>query len=238
MDEQCKKCSADIDMMKGLYTVCEGSCARKFHASCVNVSEADLCALSKNIIWMCDDCMLEFCRARDRIPNSKPKPSDSISTELEEIKSQIATINSVVAKLTPIAPFDSTHRHSTPNGSPKSLDNTNACSTYHYPRHSPEDSFALLLTNIDKRVTEKEIVCLVSESLCAPQPECMDVTKLVSNWKNCEDLDYISFKIVLHNRWKLSAMEASTWPREVKFREFTRKKNATWKPISLRNLTV
>ena len=108
-------------MMNDLFTVCEGRCAAKFHASCVGVCEDSVCALTNNIIWMCDDCISEYRQARDRMPISKPETTgqSSIAAELTEIKSQIAAINSAMANMTPITAFNSTHRHSTPDTSPK-----------------------------------------------------------------------------------------------------------------------
>lgn len=227
MDTPCKKCSADIDVMNSLYTVCEGRCAKKFHATCVGVTENDLCALSKNIIWICDDCMIEFCKARDHTPVSpknQPIDENSFTAGLDDLRTQVNRINESIAKLS-IAisssiPSVSTQRHSTPNHSPQPLSSASVCTSgwSQSSSHNREDTFPLLLTNIDRQVSENEIICLVSQCLGAPEPECANVTKLVSGWKNCNDLDYISFKIVLPIRWKLLAMTASTWPRGVIFR--------------------
>lgn len=242
MEDKCKKCFADIDTMEHLYTVCEGKCAGKFHASCVGVSEDQLCALSKNIIWICDSCMVDFCRARDDMSGSCNTPSPagtSINAELEEMKSQIASLTSAVAKLNlSIAPFESAKQHSTPITSPKLVNNASVCMSDCTTGLNSNDSFSLLLTNIDTHVTENDIVCLVSESLCVPRPECMTVTKLVPSWKSCEDLDFISFKIVLHERWKQSALNANSWPRGLKFREFTRRSSSPWKPSASINASV
>lgn len=226
MDKQCKKCSVDIDTKGELYTICEGKCARRFHATCVGISEAALCILSKNILWMCDECAFDYYRARDTVPDKTEQPA-SLVNELEELKSQVSKINDAIANITlSITPSVPIERHSTPATSPKTLENVNACST----RINADETFSLLLTNIDRCVTEKEIAHLVSCSLCASEDECMDVKKLVPNWKNCEDLDYISFKIVLDKRWKAAAMMSTTWPQGVRFREFVNRRNDTWKP--------
>ena len=178
------------------------------------------------------------------MPITKPETTSqsSIAAELIEIKSQIATINSTMAKLIPVPAYNSIHRHLTPDRAPDTSPNSTisarVCTSYCAARHSTEDSFSLLLTNIDRCVTEKEIASLVSESLGAPEPECVNVTKLVPNWKNCEDLDYISFKVILHDRWKTLAMSSSAWPKNVKIREFIHRNKDTWKPTSLRNVTV
>lgn len=232
MDKQCKKCATDIDHMNDLYTVCEGRCARRFHASCVGVSEDALCVFSKNIIWMCDECMFEFCKARDSVP--LPPRTDSLSSitsELDELRAQVAKINDAIVNINNrIISSDPPQRYSTPLSTPKTKSPNNTISTAGMSSQSCDDSFSLVLTNIECSVTEVEIVQLVSHSLRAPEPECLDVTKLVPNWKSCKDMDYISFKIVLHNRWKQSAMNVKTWPPGVRFREFVSKLNDTWKP--------
>lgn len=242
MEDKCKNCFAAIDTMKQLYTVCEGRCAGKFHASCVGVSEDQLCALSKNIIWICDNCMVDFCKARDAISGSSETHTSagiSITAQLEEMKSQIATISNAIAKLNvSVAPNVSANPHSTPVTSPIPANNASVCTADCTTRPNSRDDFSLLLTNIDRHVTENDIVCLVSESLCAPRPECMMVTKLVPSWKSCEDLDFISFKITLHERWKQSALNANTWPRGLKFREFARRNNCPWKPSAYINATI
>lgn len=244
MDTPCKKCSADIDIINCLYTVCEDRCARKFHAACVGVTEDALCALSKNIIWICDDCMIEFCKARDHIPKlGETQPADkySITADLEELKSQIKGINDSFAKLSIAIASKSSpvstqrERQSTPIGSPNPLCRSSVCTSErsHSSMRNHDETFSLLLTNIDRHVTENEIACLVSQSLCAPEPECRNVTKLVPRWQSCDDLDYISFKIVLPKRWMMLAMSATTWPQGITFREFAYRNKDPWKPLSI-----
>lgn len=248
MDTQCKKCSADIDMMNCLYTVCEGRCAQKFHATCVGVTENDLCALSRNIVWICDDCMIVFCKARDSIAESfkdNGPDKNAITADLEELKSQIDGINNSFAKLSIAIASSSSSKstqqqqlHSTPIDSPKPSSSVCMSEFLRSPIPIWDGTFSLLLTNIDRRVTESEIVSLVSQRLSAPEPECMDVTKLVPRWKNYDHLDYISFKIVLPQRLKLLAMTAATWPHGITFREFINRYKNPWKPSSMRNETV
>lgn len=224
MNTECKKCTTDIDVMNGLYTICEGRCARRFHASCVGVSEADLCALSKNMIWICDECMDEFCKARDGTLNSpRAHSTASIAVELDMLKTAVTRINDAIARISHIiGPSDPMQRHSPPVSSidtfhmdeppvvstPKSSNNTNVQTS----NQSCDESFSLVLSNIDCNVTEGEIVSLVSSSLSVPGPECINVTKLVPRWKQNEKLDFISFKVVLNIRWKQIAMNKTNWP--------------------------
>lgn len=236
MDNTCKQCITHIDTMKGLYTVCEGRCARRFHASCVGLSESDLCALSNNIIWICDECMLEFCKARDTVPDSPRahlSSTSSVAAELNELRCQVAKITDAISKIadqiSPSVPTVPTQRHSTPVSSPSPSNNVSTRTI----KHCDDESFSFVLSNIDCSATETDITRLVTHSLCVSEPECLKVAKLVPKWKNCDDMDYISFKIVIDKRWKETVLNAKTWPRNVKFREFVNRLNDTWKPMSV-----
>lgn len=61
----CKKCSLSIDNKVHRFVVCEGECARFFHCDCARLSEKEVTLLSTNYIWLCDECLREFQRARD-----------------------------------------------------------------------------------------------------------------------------------------------------------------------------
>lgn len=253
-DRVCRKCSLSIDPNADLYTVCEGDCACFFHAACVCLSEKDLCVLSSNIVWMCDDCMGRFRRVRDGVASDVPDDTtanneinkSSIEDEVKELKNTVAGIIETLSKMVPAASTnDPPPVHSTPVSSFTLLNGTNACGTSMEDNESASESvrqrrrtiddqhFSLLLTNIDASVVEDDIHGMVSQALGIGEhdPECIDIVKLVSNWKSQKILDYVSFKIVLHKRWKLKAMNPSTWPKSVKFREFINRHNDTWKPL-------
>ncbi|XP_062702089.1 uncharacterized protein LOC134285415 [Aedes albopictus] len=82
---------------------------------------------------------------------------------------------------------------------------------------------------LDGNVSEEDIQLMVARCLGACDAECRNVRKLVPRWVDCSALDYVSFKVILHCKWKATAMMSTTWPRYVKFREF-RRRECTWKP--------
>lgn len=240
IDMECGTCSTQIDT-KELYTVCEGRCWKRFHASCVSVTESDLRALSNNMIWICDGCMIHYRRVRQMDVESSPvKMHSPILTELAELKTQVAGIIGAIDKITrcvevpPIRPTHHLPQHSTPVASPNTVEKSNDCS-----RSACEnESFSLFVTNIDSSVTNKEVARMVSDSLCASEAECSTITKLVPKWKNLDDLDYVSFKIVLNSKWKETALTGDTWPKGVKIREFVNRRGDTWKPSGWMQNTV
>lgn len=99
------------------------------------------------------------------------------------------------------------------------------------PMCTTDDDFSLFLSNIDVSVTERDVHALVVRSLGTPEPERIDVIKLGSNWNTHRALDYVSFKVMLDKKWKSRALDSSIWPNTVRFREFVKKNNNTWKPI-------
>lgn len=245
----CKKCSLSIDPKVDLYAVCEGDCACFFHAACVSLTERDLSVLSSNIVWLCDECMSRFRRVRDGVGSDVPDNTtnnemdkSSIDDEVRELKNTVAGIIDTLAKMVPtVSTTDPPLQHSTPVSSFMLLNGTNALGTnvegnktVRQNRYTIEDQhFSLLLTNIDASAVEDDIHRMVSQALGigTHDPENFDVVKLVSNWKSNRVFDYVSFKVVMHKRWKLKAMNPSTWPKGVKFREFINRNNEIWKPV-------
>lgn len=235
MDTKCGSCCINIDTYAELYTICEGQCGKRFHGTCVGVCESDLRALSKNIIWICDECMILFYRGRDTKAVPSPVETHSpIMDELSTLKQQVAGIVGAIERITRCVETSTrpVPHHSTPVTSRSSMISTDICSTL------GNGSFSLFLTNIDCCVTEQEISQMVSDSLRAPEAECSTVTKLVPKWKKCEDLDFVSFKVTLSNKWKQPAMTATTWPKKVRFREFVNRCDDTWKPLAWTQNTV
>lgn len=218
--------------------MCEGRCAKRFHCECVSVSEDQMCAFTTNILWICDGCLKDFHKYRERVftdSATDASPDTSVQDAILDLKSTVSgiveTLAKVIQKTGTIAPHSST-----PVSSPKLFDGTaeifgNASDNNGTQEASEERrDFSLYLTRIDRCVTETDISHLVSRSLAAPLSSCSNVVKLVPKWKDVSNLDYVSFKIVLNAKWKSKALSVSTWPRRVKFREFFDRSDETWKP--------
>lgn len=246
MDCFCEKCSLTIDVRAELFTVCEGRCAKSFHAECVGLTESDVCALSCNIIWMCNPCMKEYCQKRGKSfvntatnTNAAADEPKSMTDEINELKTTVANIACTLSKLVEKPELTATHLCSTPISPLKLFDGTNGthCSSttqnesFEVSTDSPDsDVFSLYLTNIDKCATINDIGLMVSRQLGVPLSKCLDVVSLMPKWKNVSTIDYASFKVVLERSLKPIAMTASTWPKGVKFREFINRRN-TWSPM-------
>lgn len=256
-DNICRKCSLSVDPKIHLFTVCEGDCALSYHADCVFLSENDVLALKANIIWLCDNCLKIFRRARDSrncteevatVSNGDVAHNGTqrttIEDEVRDLKTAVADIMQTMAKLVPgDSTIDPPVLSSTPVSSMKLLDGTNGTNVccrnenddagLRWQCADDDRNFSLLLTNIDASAAERDVRRMVVGALGtdALDPECMDIVKLVPWWKSQNSFDFVSYKVVLDKRWKTKAMDPSTWPKGVRFREFVRKRISTWKPV-------
>lgn len=243
----CKKCHLPVYTKDQPFIYCNGLCAAVHHATCVGINKVELAAVSppnKNSFWLCDECLVEFVRWRKErceiesvsivIPDSEPKCV--LERDVKELKSKVESILTLLASQENVH-ADSVIRFSTPNLS-RILDDTVRESTINETPSVPvrlsdsaggDESFDLLLTNIDASVSEEDVQRMVCRCLGASDNECNNVRKLVPRWIDCSTLDFVSFKIVLDRKWKSAAMTSSTWPKNIKFREF-RRKMCTWKP--------
>lgn len=238
----CEKCSGAIHEVD-MYAVCEGKCGKRFHTSCVGMDKDQWNALFNNVIWLCEFCMTDFCKYRDRQQSvNVPNATRSVDEEIMDLKVKVATICETLATITaPKQPSSdgNTQRHSTPVSSPGFRGETSSSCVYFHAdgcradeQHPQTDNntFELFLTNINPNVTEHEISLMVSRCLGTNSNDNLDVNKLVSKQIDSSKLDYVSFKVVLNENYRIQAMSGTTWPKRVKFREFVNRYNDTWRP--------
>lgn len=237
----CKKCSQPVDVENDSYTVCRGRCSQRFHSQCADITADTIRALRcRNVIFLCDDCLVEFGSIRYRQP-SELLELPQIMDEVTELKTKVTQIVEMLSEGNRKLPSGDTglRKYSTPVSSKPSLSGTLSSrnDSSAFQRDSTEfdttngrHSFALVLSNINSRVTDDEIDLLVSRSLGATESDSFEVTKLVPRWKVCAELDYVSFKIVLDEKWRRAAFSASTWPKPIRFREFVNRQPVTWSP--------
>lgn len=244
---KCKNCARRILVEVGLYAVCAGPCNQSFHISCIGLGKEQLNALERGIIWLCDNCLTCFRDWKNKVLQSPPLPDAStMYHEITELKGQVSRIINALEDISPNG-SSSSIRHSTPLPSSSLLNGSNQNDTSTAANCAPVDSnnvsmkeshkcsddtcrFQLLLTNIDCSVSENDIKEMVCRCLGAPPDDCDGVVKLVPRIIEHSVLDYVSFKVVLKWRWKALAMQSSTWPSGIKFREFITCRNNVWKP--------
>lgn len=239
----CEKCPLRIITAAKLYTVCSGPCAKAFHVACAGLKKKQLESLSENVLWICDVCLSDFRDWKKTPDITNPDPA-TMALEISQLKTQVAVILESIASITPMPSSSSVVMHqSTPisRSSATNENNTNCncvCanvidthqSVYMEERIGDEKNFSLLLSNIDKEVTEDEIRSMVCRCLGVPVVDRNNVRKLVPKWMNCSSVDYVSFKVDLSENLKHLAMQSSTWPSRIKYREFVNRQHHAWKP--------
>lgn len=237
---ECNKCTLAIDRKNDRYTICEEKCAKRFHASCVGLAEPTMCALfTKNILWMCDTCLDHYCATRDadnsisaEIDDDATRPNNQIESDIADLKAKVEEIFDTLATLGPhhqmqlSEKLHSTAVSSSPKASTYLLDGTKtsrtARETSEIANHTCKrnDTFSLFLTHIDCRATNEDVIQLVCECLDISDRRTVKIRKLLPKGCSMDDLDYISFKVALDSKHKCLAMDQSTWPVGLKYREF------------------
>lgn len=249
-DMECNKCLHTIDRKTDRYTICEGRCAKRYHAACVGLAESTVCALfTKNILWMCDACLADYCLTRDAespleatIDDNSMSRENSIESEIACLKSKIEEITETLAAIVPYQRHFVDKQHSTPispsssyhlmNGTKiSSLNDANAGATT-YDRTVCSNTFSLFVTNVVCSATEEDVRQLVCECLDILDPNTIGVRKLVKMRQLNDTMDFISFKVVLDLKLKPLALQQTTWPIGLKYREFENRRTV-WAPKSV-----
>lgn len=236
----CKKCAVCIYTEFGLFVVCAGPCRNSYHMSCVGISKEQLRAISSGLLWLCSECRLAFNDWRNDEQSSTIAPAPNvIHADILELKTQVSTIMDTLHQITLRDTSDARPNilHSTPvetadvmNGTNDSYKNvTEPESAEQYETTTDAGCFSLFLSNIDSSATDNDVKTMVYRCLSLPAVEHLGLIKLVSKHMDCRLLDYVSFKVILDQKWKDLAMQASTWPPGIRFREF-RHSTQTWKP--------
>lgn len=240
---QCNRCPICINPNDRQHVTCR-VCSKPYHYLCAAINSDQLRALSisDRVLWLCDKCLDSFDNWKKE--HLEPPLCDTKSTkqQIAELQDQVSGILNTLAGITskvsnsqsqiPLPSQEPTTIHSSTlldgsNSSAKCFGESGQCNT---SSGGDNERFSLLLTNINRSVSENDISVMVAQCLEASTEELQFVKKLVPKWVDCNTLDYISFKIVLHEKFKARALCASTWPKEIKFREFVNRLNSTWMP--------
>lgn len=98
------------------------------------------------------------------------------------------------------------------------------------PIDTSENKFWIYLTKISPEATENDIVNLAKNCL---QTEDVVAKALVPRGRPISTLTFLSFKVGVSQAVKSRAMDPSTWPSEIQFREFVDTSSSVrhfWKP--------
>lgn len=229
-----KACSECCQAIVGIDQVaCRGYCGGIFHMTCAGVSRALLSYFTshkKNLFWMCVKCAEMFENSHFRsisCCSHEPSPLASLSEAINELRTEIKQLSTKPATLP--APPALPRPEPRPPQAPKARYMANTAAQYGSKESSQNivtvqnstvgnDKFWLYLSRIRPDATNELISAIVKE--CLETTVDPEVVKLVPKGKDTAGLSFISFKIGLDQDLKTTALDPSTWPEGIMFREF------------------
>ncbi|XP_055632436.1 uncharacterized protein LOC129772929 [Toxorhynchites rutilus septentrionalis] len=234
MESTCCQCSAPV---RGLeFVKCNGFCQHLTHMKCIGWKRANLDFLTQNdnLLWFCNDCMkiLDCVKTNGTVPAVQDvlakKLDDSLKpilTELGEIKTSIvqAQLPSTVASTVwPNIKRPRAELNVTPTRKPTAVLRIGTKSSAPTAKTiatvpKPADKFWIYLSRIDPQVSEEDVAMLVQDCLILIT---VVAKKLVKKETDLTKLQFVSFKIGINPNLKDTAMDPSTWPAGIFFREF------------------
>lgn len=230
---------------------CDGFCSKMFHAECVSITESDLITCcTRNILWFCDECLPKLWEIKNREtaipvqsvePANSPDGSISIEAQIVKLNADIAIINETLQEVISrsntgggkseahrtFCESNTTQRSKLLCGTKESTPSFSQCTTSS-PSSSAPGLFWIYFTKIASFTTENDMRNMVREAL--HYDGSISVRKLVPPWRDAATMDYVSFKIGIATNLKNMAMESSTWPKGLRFREFVNAESSVWEP--------
>lgn len=231
---------------------CDGFCSKFFHTECISLTESDLMTcFSRNIMWFCDECLPKLWEIKNR-ENVNPEHSPdsvishdantSMEAQIVKLNADIANINETLKDVISRSNIrdGKSVAHCTLYESSTTQPSKLLCGTKESPTpsfskcstSSPSCSasrhFWMYFTRIASFTTENDMRNLVRESL--HYDGRISVRKLVPPWKDAATMDYVSFKVGIADNFKDMAMDSTTWPKGLRFREFVNAESSIWEP--------
>lgn len=174
-----------------------------------------------------------------------PTAIQSMQADIEKLHSAVQTLSEKVdAKPNPPTPFPTPNPWPIPRSNvnvytPKRFRNSNGnpvnvfngsnqtgtksvigIKTVRLERDQEDDLTWIYLSAFHPSTSESQIASLVSECLNMPENMSPKAIKLVPKGRDLNTLDFVSFKIGIHARFKEQALSCESWPENIRFRVF------------------
>ncbi|XP_055634253.1 uncharacterized protein LOC129774529 [Toxorhynchites rutilus septentrionalis] len=240
MTKNCAKCSNAISGID--FVVCRGYCGAAFHMNaCSGVTlalQSYFAANRNNLFWMCDQCAELFENSHFRVLSRQADETSrlcTLTTAITELRSEIKQLHS--KPVTQFSPATSLHWPAPEQRRaikrPREIDFTmRASDSCQIGRKKPlanvvsvpicnKDAgrkFWLYLSKIRPDVTVESVSAMVKANIGTA--DNISVVKLVPKGRELVSLTFLSFKIGLDQSFKDKALDPSTWPEGLLFREF------------------
>lgn len=253
----CESCANEL--IEENVVKCGGFCTAQFCLQCSKIDSTICAKVSSitNLFWMCNACsnMMEKARFRNAMVSTNAAVSqnfDELKNEircsvLEEIRLEIRTnfkqlidaVPKTPAPVPNVAFFGSSKRKRENDGkiepTPKRLSQLRrGTDSSGQPASvgttSESNMFWLYLSDISAGTPDECVTELVHQRLGSRD---LKIVKLVAKGKDLRYFNFVSFKVGMPMQLKQKAMQESTWPSEISFREFEERgtsRKVFWKP--------
>lgn len=206
----------------------------------------------KNLFWMCDDCADLFenshLRSITKVADeqsplmSLTEAINNLQTEIKQLSSKPTPAPSPAVKHWPLfEPVRGVKRFRGPDLAQKASECQAGSKQVGQDVvavpiiEKPANKFWLYLSRIRSDVTNEQISAMVRANLEMTQDP--EVVKLVAKGADTSNMTFISFKVGLDPALQQSALDPSTWPEGVVFREFEEYSTQKFRKPSVVNLT-
>ncbi|XP_055623315.1 uncharacterized protein LOC129766741 [Toxorhynchites rutilus septentrionalis] len=236
-----KNCAKFCNAITGIdYVVCRGYCGAAFHMNaCSGISRAlqsYFTSNRNNLFWMCDQCAELFENSHFRVISRQADgtPLRTLTTAISELRTEIKQMHSKpVDHFSPATSvrwpaleqrraakrpreIEPTMRaESCQVGSKKPMANVVSVPICSY---DTDRRFWLYLSRIRPDVTTESVSAMVKANLGIKDD--ISVAKLIPKGRELDSLTFLSFKIGFDQSLREKALDPSTWPEGLLFREF------------------
>lgn len=258
MEKNCAKCCKEITGIE--FIKCRGYCGGMLHLQCTGEPAVTRSLLlnyisqhRKNLFWMCDDCADLFenshLRSITKVADEK-SPLVALTDAITNLQVEIKQLSSkpTPSILSPsvkswpsIQPVRAAKRLRGPDlvhkpsecqsGSKQIGENTVSVAI----SAKPTSKFWLYLSRIRPDVTNADMSAMVRANLELDQDP--EIIKLVAKGADISNMTFISFKVGLEPSLKAKALDPSSWPEGIMFREFEEISAQKFRRPSVVNLT-
>lgn len=238
MSTACDRCAKAIKRNDEVIT-CMGFCDHIVHLRCANIDKNFAKSISDatNLYWMCDECakLMKLVRFRNAVSSvgdaiceltkNQEVANTELKNELVKHSQQIAHLSNRINSITPSMPISAERRAM----KRRRIDNDNqpaksfvggtriADSNCVASVPVPITMFWVYLSRLHPSVNYEAVEKLARECL---QCEAAKAVPLVKQGTDVNSLNFISFKVGVDPKFRAVALDPSSWPKGILFREF------------------
>lgn len=238
MTAACDRCAKSIKRGEEVI-ICMGFCDHVVHLRCANIDKNIIKAIndSSNLNWMCDECvkLMKLTRFRNVISSvgntineltrNQQAAHDELKRELMKHSEQIAQLSNQFNSVTPLHPASINRRASKrrrmendPQVTKPFLGGTKTTDTISIATvPQPTALFWIYLSRLHPSVKPDAVEKLTKESL---QCNSAKAIPLIKQGTDVNSLNFISFKVGIDPEYRTAALDPSSWPSGILFREF------------------